>query len=97
MARPPGATGCRRCSPSRPRPRDGPSRPLGAGPPDGGALSFGGGIHYCLGEALARLEGQAALPALLRRFPGLRLTGQPSRRYGLTLRNSTAMPAAPTG
>jgi cytochrome P450 len=32
-------------------------------------VSFGGGAHYCLGAALARLEGQIALPQLLRRFP----------------------------
>jgi cytochrome P450 len=35
--------------------------------------SFGGGVHYCLGAPLARLEAQLAIPALLRRFPRLRL------------------------
>jgi cytochrome P450 len=42
---------------------------------DGAAahVAFGSGVHHCLGAALARLEGRAAIPALFRRFPGLRL------------------------
>jgi cytochrome P450 len=42
-------------------------------------LSFGMGIHYCLGAPLARLEGQIALPALLRRLPALRLVDDEPR------------------
>jgi cytochrome P450 len=36
-------------------------------------LAFGYGVHYCLGQPLARIELQIALETLLRRMPGLRL------------------------
>lgn len=39
--------------------------------------SFGGGVHYCLGAPLARLEAQIAIGALLRRYPVLRLADEP--------------------
>nr|WP_244875718.1 cytochrome P450 [Actinoplanes consettensis] len=60
--------------------------------PDNGPLSFGGGIHYCLGAPLARMEAEIAVPALVRRFPELRLAGDPVRRNSLTLRGYTSLP-----
>lgn len=59
---------------------------------DNAPLSFGGGIHYCLGAPLARLEAQVALPALARRFPGLALDGEPHRRDSLSIRGYLAVP-----
>jgi cytochrome P450 len=44
-----------------------------------GHLSFGHGIHQCLGQQLARIEMRIAYPALLRRFPGLRLAVPPEQ------------------
>ncbi|MER6943816.1 cytochrome P450 [Nonomuraea sp. NPDC000554] len=40
---------------------------------DGGHLAFSHGIHQCLGQQLARIEMRVALPALINRFPTLRL------------------------
>lgn len=58
---------------------------LGRG--DRGHLSFGGGPHFCLGNALARMEAEVVLPALLRRFPDLRLLDEtPQHRGTMTLR-----------
>jgi cytochrome P450 len=39
--------------------------------------SFGGGVHFCLGAPLARLEARLAIGALLERFPHLRLADEP--------------------
>jgi cytochrome P450 len=57
-------------------------------------LSFGGGIHYCLGAPLARLEAQVAFPALLSRFPRLSLAGEPVWRAGLALHGHTSLPVS---
>jgi pimeloyl-[acyl-carrier protein] synthase len=56
-------------------------------------LAFGGGIHYCLGAPLARLEGQIALETLLRRMPSLTLaTETPVYRDNYVLRGLEALP-----
>ena len=60
---------------------------LDVGRAEGSPLSFGSGIHYCLGAALARLEGQIVLDRLLTRFRHIELAGdEPRHRDSLTLR-----------
>ncbi|MCY4653951.1 MAG: cytochrome P450 [Dehalococcoidia bacterium] len=49
-------------------------------------LSFGRGIHYCLGSPLAMLEGRAAFSALLDRFPSIKLVAEPEFREQVVLR-----------
>jgi pimeloyl-[acyl-carrier protein] synthase len=57
-------------------------------------LAFGGGIHFCLGAPLARMEAAMAIPALLARLPGLELAGPPVRRDTVTLRGLASLPVA---
>jgi cytochrome P450 len=61
---------------------------------DAGPLSFGGGAHFCLGAALARLEAAVAFPMLLNRFPKLAAAGEPERRLGLTFRGFEHLPVS---
>jgi cytochrome P450 len=58
-------------------------------------LAFSSGIHYCIGAALARLEGEVGLQALFRRFPNLALTGPPHRRPTRVLRGYDTIPVQP--
>ncbi len=51
-------------------------------PPDKPQLTFGSGIHYCLGAALARAEQQEALTILAQRLPDLTLTGDVTWKLG---------------
>ena len=56
-------------------------------------LSFGGGIHYCLGAPLARLEGEIAIGALLRALPEVRLGEEElSWRPHMVLRGLKSLP-----
>ncbi len=64
---------------------------------DAGAnLAFSSGIHYCIGAALARLEGEVGLQALFRRFPDLSLAGPPHRRPTRVLRGYDMIPVRPS-
>jgi cytochrome P450 PksS len=58
-------------------------------------LSFGHGGHFCVGAALARMEGRVAIATLLHRLPKLRLAQDQSQltwRGGLVLRGITRLP-----
>ena len=58
-------------------------------------LSFGGGIHYCVGAQLARIEGEIAIGTLFRRLPDLRLSDvdYPDWRQTFVLRGLNKLPA----
>jgi len=59
-------------------------------------LSFGGGIHFCLGAQLARIEAEVAINTLLRRLPDLRLEDaeHPAWRQTFVLRGLEKLPAS---
>src|SRR5205085_11949570 len=66
---------------------------------DGSAqhLSFGSGVHHCLGSSLARLEGRIALGTLVRRFPSMELaTDAPAWNGRMVLRGLEELPVALT-
>jgi cytochrome P450 len=65
-------------------------------------LTLGGGVHHCLGAALARAEIAEALPILARRLPGIQLAGPVEwREVGIMgprhLPLRFAIPAFPSG
>ena len=62
-------------------------------------LALSSGIHYCLGAALAKMEGEVALRRLFERYPRITLAGAARRRSTRVLRGYAAMPVlmnAPT-
>ena len=68
---------------------------LDLGRDDGGHLSFGYGIHACIGATLARLEGRIAIEVLLERFSSIRLAGpEPRFHSSIVLRGLRTLPIA---
>ncbi len=64
----------------------------------GSHLSFGGGIHHCLGAPLARLEGRIVLEMLLDRFRSMSLLGgRPRFRRGIVFRGLQSLPVRCVG
>ena len=58
-------------------------------------LAFSSGIHYCLGQPLARLEAAIALRVLAERMPNLRQAGRVKRRNATTIRGPLRLPVRP--
>jgi hypothetical protein len=57
-----------------------------------GHMTFGTGIHGCVGQAVARLETEAILGALIRRVATIEMTAEPIRRPNNTLRGFDKLP-----
>ncbi|HEX2312894.1 MAG TPA: cytochrome P450 [Thermomonospora sp.] len=64
--------------------------------PDPGHISFGGGVHYCIGRALGRAEAEETLHRLFERFPDLTLADEElTRRESATFYALTRLPVRP--
>ncbi|MFH5775537.1 cytochrome P450 [Paracoccus sp. NGMCC 1.201697] len=57
-----------------------------------GHVGFGSGVHMCVGQLVARLEGEVVLEALARHATSIEITGQPVRAYNNTLRGLKSLP-----
>lgn len=57
-----------------------------------GHVGFGAGIHACVGQMIARLEGELILGELARRVKTIELAGEPKRLLNNSLRGLTSMP-----
>ncbi|MEV7425790.1 MULTISPECIES: cytochrome P450 [unclassified Streptomyces] len=60
-------------------------------------LSFSAGPHFCLGAALARMEGATLVRQILPRFPDLALAGPAVRRDSISLRAFDVLPLSTSG
>lgn len=57
-----------------------------------GHMAFGSGIHGCVGQVVARLEGELILGGIARRFKRIEFAGEPTRRLNNTLRALATLP-----
>jgi 4-methoxybenzoate monooxygenase (O-demethylating) len=57
-----------------------------------GNMAMGTGIHGCVGQVVARLEGELILTALARKVKRIEIVGQPERRLNNTLRSFKNLP-----
>jgi cytochrome P450 len=57
-----------------------------------GHVGFGSGIHMCVGQLVARLEGEVLLAALARKVAAIEITGPVKRRFNNTLRGLESLP-----
>ncbi len=73
-----------------PRRFDDPDR-FDVGRGDPAHIGFGGGIHFCIGAPLARLELARSLDGLVQRFPDLHLTAEPSYHPTFVIRGLTGL------
>jgi cytochrome P450 len=62
----------------------------------GGHVGFGSGIHMCVGQFVARLEGEVLLQAIARKVASIEITGPAKRLYNNTLRGLQSLPVAIT-
>lgn len=59
---------------------------------EGPSISFGGGVHYCIGASLARLESEVVFPTVLRRFPDIAMAAERTPRRSLVISGLDDMP-----
>jgi 4-methoxybenzoate monooxygenase (O-demethylating) len=59
-----------------------------------GHVGYGSGIHMCVGQLVARLEGEVMMAALARKVGSIEITGEVTRRYNNTLRGLESLPVA---
>ncbi|MDP1907643.1 MAG: cytochrome P450, partial [Hyphomicrobium sp.] len=57
-----------------------------------GHVGYGSGIHMCVGQLVARVEGEVMMAALARKVGSIEITGPVKRRYNNTLRGLESLP-----